>query len=84
MYGWNYQGMGGGVWVFMMIGMFVFWALLAVGLVALLRHNRLGNGVAVSSDSGNVAISILRERFARGELTEEEYSRQLAILKHHS
>jgi len=83
MYGWNYQGMGGGAWALMIIGMFVFWALLAVGLVALLRHNRSGNDGVVSSNSGNAAISILKERFARGELTEEEYSRQLTILKDH-
>lgn len=84
MYGWNYQGMGGGAWALMIVGMLVFWTILAVGLVALLRHNRSGYDGVDSPRSGNAAISILKERFARGELTEEEYSRRLAILKNQS
>jgi putative membrane protein len=80
-YGWYNQGMNGGWWVVMMVGMLVFWAILVIGVVALLRHymsRRDGQGSEPPSTS---AIEILRERFARGELNEEEYSRRLALLK---
>jgi uncharacterized membrane protein len=35
----------------------------------------------VNPVSGNPAIDILKERFARGEVSEEEYSRRLTMLK---
>lgn len=83
-YGWHYQGMGGGSWALMIIGMLVFWAILVVGLVALLRHNRVGHTAIPTPIASDAAISILKERFARGEVTEEEYTRRLAILKNQS
>ena len=83
-YGWNNQGMGGGSWALMIIGMLVFGAILVVGLVALSRHNHEGHHAVATPLASDTAISILKERFARGELTEEEYSRRLAILKDRS
>jgi len=83
MYGWQYQGTDGGWWIVMMIGMVLFWAILVIGLVALLRHNR-PTPPHVSASSTAAAVAILQERFARGELTEEEYTRRLAILKESS
>ena len=80
MYGWQDQGMGGAWWILMGIGMVLFWAVLVIGLVALLRHNRAATP-HVSVAHTSAAIAILQERFARGELTEEEYVRRLAILK---
>jgi putative membrane protein len=68
----------------MIIGMLVFWAILVVGLVALLRHNRVGHTAIPTPIASDAAISILKERFARGEVTEEEYTRRLAILKNQS
>jgi len=79
MYGWSDQGMGGG-WLVMMLGMLLFAVILAFGLVALWRHNRSGTE-STATPSGTSAIAILQERFARGELTEEEYLRRLAMLK---
>ena len=81
MYGWSDQGMGGGWLVMMMLGMLLFTAILAFGLVALWRHNRSGSESTTTTPSGASAIAILQERFARGELTEEEYLRRLAMLK---
>ena len=81
MYGWSDQGMGGGWLVMMMLGMLLFAAILAFGLVALWRHSRSGSESTTTTPSGASAIAILQERFARGELTEEEYLRRLAMLK---
>jgi putative membrane protein len=65
----------------MIIGMLVFGAILVVGLVALLRHNQVGHNAIAAPTVSDPAITILKERFARGEMTEEEYTRRLAILK---
>jgi len=80
MYGWSDQGTGGGWLVMMMLGMLLFAAILAFGLVALWRNSRSGSE-STTTPSGASAIAILQERFARGELTEEEYLRRLAMLK---
>jgi putative membrane protein len=84
MYGWYNQGMGGGWWVLMMIGMVVFWAIFVVGIVYLVRHNGPRRGDAPSTSSTTSAIDILKERFARGELTEEEYTRRRKLLEEDS
>lgn len=80
-YGWYNQGMGGGWWALMIIGMVVFWAIFVIGVVALLRHYGPRRSEPSSTAPANSAIEILKERFARDELTEEEYSRRLALLK---
>ncbi len=89
MYGWANQGMDGGWWILMMVGMVLFWGLLVVGLLTLWRHqhstptNSLG-APAAPAVAANAAIATLQERFARGELSEEEYARRLALLKDQS
>ncbi len=60
---------GWGAWLVMMLFMFLFWALVAGGTVWLLRSTR-GHGSESSS-----AMDIARERYARGELTDEEFER---------
>lgn len=90
MYGWSNQGMDGGWWILMMMGMVLFWGLLVVGLVTMWRHQHptsashplpghIPTSPTVSASSS--AILILQERFARGEISEEEYARRLAVLK---
>lgn len=81
MYGWNNQGMGGGWWVLMIIGMVVFWAIFVIGTVALLRHYGPRRGAAHVETPSSSAIEILKERLARGELTEEEYARLRKLLE---
>lgn len=54
----------------------IFWAaflvLLAVGLVALIRYFWTKAGPSGTSES---ALDILKKRYARGELTREEFQR---------
>ncbi len=66
-WGWGMGwGMGFG-WLFMIL----FWALVIVGIVALLR------GPSDQSGSrGKTALEILRERYARGEIQKEEYEQK--------
>jgi uncharacterized membrane protein len=64
MYGWDAAGLGG--W-WMLAGMTIF-AFVVLGSVWLIVH-RPGSG----GSSRSAAEEILRERFARGELTGEQF-----------
>lgn len=82
-YNWDYQGMGGGWWVLMLIGMVIFWSILVFGVVALVRHNHSGP-VIPHAGGDDKAVGILRERLARGEITPEEFTTILATLRDRS
>ena len=68
--------MGGGGFL-MMIGMIILIAIIAAFIIMLVRRNRADSITGTNSE----AISLLNERFARGEITEEEYSRMKKILR---
>lgn len=65
-YGW---GMGWG-W----IGMILFWILLILAIVWLVRALDLGSGAGGHRDANrDDALEVLRERYARGEIDREEF-----------
>ncbi len=69
-------GMMGGMMGPMMLGMLLFWTLVIVALVLLVRllwGRRPG--------STSEAVTILQERFARGEMDREEYQERLGTLQ---
>ncbi|MBI5099819.1 MAG: SHOCT domain-containing protein [Nitrospirae bacterium] len=61
-YGW---GMGFG-WLFMII----FWVLVVLGVVYLLK---LVAGGARREENRDTALDILKQRYAKGEITKEEF-----------
>ena len=76
-YGYGYGMMGpgmmggfGGFW-FMPIIMIVFWGLVIWGIVALVRG--VSAGSRGSSNQADSALEILKRRYARGEITKQEY-----------
>jgi putative membrane protein len=76
MKGWGYAGMG--------IAMVLFWALIIVGIVAMIRY---GSG---NQQGGRSPISaapppeqLLAGRFACGEIDETQYRERLAVLRDH-
>ena len=80
-------GMGGWGIALMILGNVVFWGLLIVGVVAVIRYTGLGqarSSSAIGSSTDPITESspqqILAQRFARGEINEEEYQRRLHIL----
>ncbi|HQT99275.1 MAG: SHOCT domain-containing protein [Acidimicrobiales bacterium] len=81
MYGWYNQGTGGGWWPLMMIGMVGFWAVLVIGILSLVRHYGPRGGGIVTQSPTSSSLEILKERFARGELTEEEYTQRRKLLE---
>jgi putative membrane protein len=76
---WPDGGVGGWGWVAMTISMVLFWGLLILGGILLVRAlNRPSS--ASSAAPRPTPQQVLAERFARGEIDEEEYHRRLATL----
>jgi putative membrane protein len=82
-YGW-----GGGQWVAAIVMMVLFWGVLAVIVLAVVRSGgwwRHGlNGPVGGRPPTGEAEQILHERFARGEIDEEEYRRRHDLLRERS
>ena len=74
--GWG-GGWGWGGWLAMSLMMLVFWGLLIAGVVALIRSAR--REPPDSSQDGD-ARRLLDERFARGEIDEQDYARRRDLL----
>ena len=73
---WDYgPGWGSGPWLAMGLGMLIFWGLIVVGGVALVRY------LASSRTEETKAEQILAGRFARGEIDEDEYQRRRESLR---
>lgn len=75
--GYGYGMMGYGWGLLMMIGVI---ALTILGIVALVRYLQQPSRPNYQS-VGNNALNILNERFAKGEITEEEYKSKKAEIK---
>lgn len=66
-YGWGWGGMG--------LGMLLFWGLLIVGIVMLMRCSR-GSGDCGKGEREKSALDLLKERYARGEIGREEFEQK--------
>ncbi|MEU6776603.1 hypothetical protein [Streptomyces sp. NPDC046759] len=89
---WYDGGWGWGGWIVMTVFMVLFWAVLIVGLVVLVRylvgarHHQQPGSPPPPGEGGwqdRRAENLLAERFARGEIDEDEYKRRLALLREH-
>jgi len=72
--------MGGWGLALMTIGNLLFWGLIIAGIVALVRATGRGTQQGGPSAEAATPQRVLAERFARGEIDEEEYARRLAVL----
>ena len=79
-YGYNMMSNGGGL-----IMMFIILALIIFAVVFFTRHSNhavhTANCCGTNTASENVALKILNERYARGEVTEEEYNKTKSQIK---
>jgi len=75
---WN----NGWSWMWMGLMMVLFWGGLIVLVALLLRVGRFGGRKDQTGTPapGPDATEILRARFARGEITEDEYRKSLTVL----
>lgn len=80
MYGWYGDGMNGGWDVVMTLFLVVFLVAAIVGVVGLVRWNG-GPHRHEGASSESTAMSILKERFAKGEITEEELRHRAEVIR---
>ncbi|GHE68920.1 hypothetical protein GCM10014715_23400 [Streptomyces spiralis] len=80
---WFPHGAPGWGWFAMSLGMLLFWVLLIVVVVLLFRALNRGTGQsrAQGGTGRPVPEQLLAERFARGEIDEDEYRRRLDVLR---
>ena len=78
MMGWYHDGVGWGGWIVMTLAMVAFWALVVFAVLALFRGTqRSGESTPDRGDP----MQILDERFARGEIDEDEYHARSSVLR---
>ncbi len=58
--------MGGGLWIVWLL----FWILIIIGLVLLIKYLWEGAGARKVEES---ALEVLKKRYARGEISKEEF-----------
>ncbi len=76
---WHDGGWGAGGWIAMMFVMVVFWAAVVAAIVFAVRSSQHAPA-APGAPTGNDALRILDERFARGEIDADEYQQRRALL----
>lgn len=79
MYGYG-LGMNGWAYALMAAGNLLFWGLLAVGVLLLVRHLSGDRRGTAPSPAPQTPEQVLAGRFARGEIDEDEYRRRLTAL----
>ena len=80
---WGYgAGWGWGAWLAMGVSMVVLWGLVIAGGIVLVRSLAGGRNQHPSAtrDALGEAERILADRFARGEIDEDEYRRRTEVL----
>jgi len=71
---WSWWG-----WLLMTVGMLAFWGLVIWGVVTVARGGIRESGTTASGPASSPQ-QILAERFARGEIDEDDYRQRLAAL----
>lgn len=69
--GYGMGGFGFG-WIFMIL----WWALIIVGIVALVKWVATSSGGDGRSGGDSKALDILKQRYARGEIDEQEFQKR--------
>jgi putative membrane protein len=78
MMGWYHDGVGWGGWIVMTVAMVAFWALVVFAVLAMFRTQRPDEPTPADRRD---PMQILDERFARGEIDEEEYHARSSVLR---
>jgi len=76
-------GWGWGGWVLMSVAMVLFWAVLITALVLSIRYLVGGGRPGTTRPDPARAEDLLAERFARGEIEEDEFRRRMTLLREH-
>lgn len=75
------NGVNGWAMLLMTVSSLLFWGLVVFGIVALVRYTGRSTPVGGHpAPQGLTPQQVLAERFARGEIDEDEYRRRLQVL----
>jgi putative membrane protein len=77
---WWGDGWGGAAWGWFALMHLLWWALVIIGIIALVRWGTSGGARHGRQVHENRALEILRERYARGEIDKEEFEERKRIL----
>jgi putative membrane protein len=78
---WYGDGMGGWGFALMAVSTVVFWGAVIAGGIALFRYLNRTAATPGIGDTRPAPEQLLAERFARGEMDEEEYRQRLDTLR---
>jgi putative membrane protein len=73
----GHMDMDGGWWIVMVIGMVLFWGLVILGIVWIVRALTQPRRTGAEPD----AMGVLERRFAAGEISADEYHERRAVLR---
>lgn len=77
---WDHMDWGAGWWIVMALGMVLFWGLVAVAVVWIVRE--LGRGGARTPGRED-PLELLDRRLAEGQISVEEYEERRRVLSGH-
>ncbi|MCA4725253.1 MULTISPECIES: SHOCT domain-containing protein [Mycolicibacterium] len=78
-----WYGGGWGGWIMMTVLMLLFWGGLLTAIVLAARAFGADSRARSSPPASPRADELLSERFARGEIDDEEFRRRMALLREH-
>lgn len=76
----DWDHMGGGAWVFMGLGMIIFWGLVIFGVVWLVRTLTEHRGPTLNRRGEPSALEVLDLKLAEGSISVEDYRERRRIL----
>jgi putative membrane protein len=77
---WGHMDWNGGWWIVMALGMVLFWGLVIVGIVWLVRELAGSRQAPHGSPQTHDPLATLDHRLAAGEISPEEYRERRAML----
>jgi putative membrane protein len=78
---WYGSNGGWGGWLLMTIAMVLFWAQIITAVVLIVRYLVSQQPTGTSAGSARTPEEVLAERYARGEIDDDEYQLRLAHLR---
>lgn len=81
---WYGNDMNGWGYALMIIGMLAFWGLVITGVTIMFRQPDRSDGARGTATVYRTPQQLLAERFARGEIEEDEFTSRLATLHDHT
>lgn len=79
---WYGNDMGGWGFALAIVGNVLFWAVIILGAIALVRYLTRSDRATTTVHTRPTPEQLLAERFARGEIDEQEYRNRLDTLSH--